>query len=83
MSEAHLPDWKSQDGFLIKNFKFEDFDKAFAFADKIRELANELEHHPDLEIGWGKVVVKTTTHDAGGKVTEKDYQLAEKIDSID
>jgi len=70
---------------LYKTFVFKDsknlFDAAFQFADKVRKVANEHNHHPDLIITWGKVIVTTWTHDAQC-VTDKDQALAKDIDAV-
>ena len=66
---------------LYKEFKFKDFAEALAFVNKIGALAEELGHHPDITLMWGKVVVWTTSHDVH-KITKKDHDLAKKIDQI-
>ncbi len=73
--------WHEQDNSLVKEFNFPDFKTALAFTVKIGELAEAANHHPDVTLSWGKVQVKLTTHDVG-EVTEKDKQLAAKIDQI-
>jgi 4a-hydroxytetrahydrobiopterin dehydratase len=65
---------------LLKAYKFPDFAQALAFVNRIGEIAEAANHHPDIELSWGKVVVKTFTHTING-LTEKDYNLANKIDS--
>lgn len=66
---------------LRAKFRFADFAAALAFVNRIGALAEKQNHHPDLELGWGRVAVRLTTHDAGG-LTEKDFALAVKIDRI-
>lgn len=73
--------WKETDNRITKAFAFADFKEALAFVNKVGELAEEANHHPDLELSWGKVVVSLSTH-SEGCVTEKDRQLAKKIDDI-
>ncbi len=65
---------------LSKSYKFPDFLHALAFVNRVGAIAEEVQHHPDIELSWGKVVVKTFTHDSDG-ITEKDYDLARRIDS--
>lgn len=65
---------------LSKTYKFPDFAEALAFVNRVGAIAEALNHHPDIELSWGKVVVKTFTHTANG-LTAKDYDLATKIDS--
>lgn len=66
--------------FVLKTKK-NAFDVAFSFADEVRRVANKLNHHPELNIGWGKVTIELFTHDAG-HVTEKDEKLARSIDNV-
>jgi 4a-hydroxytetrahydrobiopterin dehydratase len=78
----HLPDgWAIvANHHLIKTYKFPDFGLALAFVNHVGAVAEAANHHPDIELSWGKVVVKTYTHTTNG-LTEKDYDLAAKIDS--
>lgn len=73
--------WIEKENFLEHTFTFPDFASALSFVNKIGALAEEMNHHPDIELSYGKVVVKLRTH-SSGKVTEKDYALAEKINHI-
>jgi 4a-hydroxytetrahydrobiopterin dehydratase len=66
---------------LRATFRFSDFAQALEFVNAVGALAEEQNHHPDLELSWGRVVVELTTHDAGG-LTQKDFTLAAKIDRI-
>ncbi len=66
---------------LTRVFNFDDFKQALAFVNKIGDLAEELNHHPDIELNYGKVVVNLTTHSAGG-LTSKDFELANQIDQL-
>lgn len=73
--------WQEQNNKLTKEFVFKDFKEALAFVDKVGELAEKLNHHPDIQLSWGKVVVRLQTH-SEGKVTAKDRELAQGIDAI-
>ncbi len=66
---------------LRKTFKFADFKSALEFTNKIGVIAEEMGHHPDINLSWGYVQVWTTSHDQH-KITEKDYKIAKKIDEI-
>ncbi len=66
---------------MSKMFTFGTFVKAMDFANKITPIAESEGHHPDLSIGWGKVVVELTTHAING-LSENDFILAAKIDKI-
>lgn len=72
--------WKEENNSLIKEYEFPDFKSALSFVNKVGELAEEANHHPDIELSWGKVIIKLTTH-SEGRVTEKDQKLANKIDN--
>jgi 4a-hydroxytetrahydrobiopterin dehydratase len=65
---------------LSKTYKFRDFVEALAFVNRVGAIAEAANHHPDIELSWGKVVVRTYTHTTNG-LTKKDYDLAHKIDS--
>lgn len=73
--------WKEIDNQLVKTFKFADFKSALEFVNKVGQLAEEAQHHPDIELSWGKVVIHLTTHSEGG-VTDKDTVLAKEIDNL-
>jgi 4a-hydroxytetrahydrobiopterin dehydratase len=55
------------------------FADALAFTNRIGAIADQQNHHPDIELGWGKVRVKTWSHDAG-RITARDFRLAGAID---
>jgi 4a-hydroxytetrahydrobiopterin dehydratase len=76
---AH-PGWeKANDTSIAKRFTFDDFAGALAFAVRLGLQAEKHDHHPDIEIGWGRARVLWSTHDAGG-VTRLDLELAEATD---
>jgi 4a-hydroxytetrahydrobiopterin dehydratase len=76
------PGWRVAEGHhLEKEFRFPDFAQALAFVNAIGAVAEVLGHHPDLELGWGRVRVTTRTHDASA-ITEKDYALAARIEAL-
>lgn len=66
---------------LRATFRFADFAQALAFVNAVGAIADDQNHHPDLLLSWGRVVVELTTHDAGG-LTPKDFALAARIDRI-
>lgn len=82
--ETHLPalkDWTVTGEKLSKKFEFTNFAEALAFVNKVGEIAERLDHHPDILFGWGYAEFFTTTHDTGG-LTEFDFALAGEIDGI-
>lgn len=75
-------DWKTANNQLEKEFIFSDFKHALYFVNKVGELAEKMDHHPDILLfGYKKVKITLTTHEEG-KITDLDYRLAEKIDHI-
>lgn len=77
-----LAGWRIPEGHhLEKEFKFPDFAKALAFANRIGAVADEINHHPDLLVGWGKVRVMTWSHDANA-ITERDWKLAARVEAL-
>ena len=72
--------WRHTGEIIEKTFEFDSFIPAVEFVNRVAELAEEAEHHPDLDIRYNEVRVGLVTHDAGG-ITGKDTGLAEKIDA--
>jgi 4a-hydroxytetrahydrobiopterin dehydratase len=68
--------------FLIKDFKFNSFEESQNFVNKVGNIAEEENHHPDISFGWGYCKVKIFTHAIKG-LAESDFILAAKIDKID
>lgn len=74
--------WSVVDGHhLHKQYAFDDFVGALAFVNAVGALAEEQGHHPDFELGWGRVVITLWTHKIDG-LNEADFVLAAKIDRI-
>lgn len=67
--------WSEVDGALEREFEFGDFREAMAFVNRVAELANEEDHHPDIDIRWNRVTLRWSTHSAGG-ITDRDRELA-------
>ncbi len=79
---AEVPQWTIvREHQLERVFKFPDFVTALAFVNQIGGIAEAEGHHPDLELGWGRVAVRMYTHKVDG-LTESDFILAAKIDSL-
>ena len=74
--------WQETNNQLKRSFKFKNFVDAFAFMTKVAFAAEKLNHHPNWSNVYNQVDIVLTTHDAGSTVTEKDWQLAKKIDEI-
>jgi 4a-hydroxytetrahydrobiopterin dehydratase len=79
---AQVPGWRVvNEHHLEKNFTFPDFAQALVYVNKVGAMAEQQGHHPDLLLGWGKVVVTTWTHKIDG-LTESDFVLAAKCDRL-
>ena len=78
---AHLNGWKVKKDKLSKKYSFANFAQSLAFVNRVGEIAESMDHHPDIKLGWGYAKISTTTHDRGG-VTDVDLLLAQKIDAI-
>lgn len=74
--------WVKEKNALSREWKFKNFRLALAFINSVGAVAEELKHHPDIEFGWGYARLKITTHDAGNQLTDKDFQLALRIDQL-
>ena len=68
--------------YLIKNFKFKNFEDSLNFTNKVGEIAEQENHHPDISFGWGYCKIKIFTHAIKG-LAESDFILAAKIDKLD
>jgi len=78
---ANLPDWSGEAGVLKRRYEFSNFAEALAFVNKVGELAEISDHHPDIAFGWGYAEITLTTHDRGG-ITDFDVNLAQRIEMI-
>jgi 4a-hydroxytetrahydrobiopterin dehydratase len=82
---ATLPGWRLVDRAgrlrIEKVFKTGNFQAGVAFLTRVAAVADELNHHPDVLLTYPRVTIQLTTHDAGG-VTEKDFELAKRIDAL-
>ena len=78
---GQLPGWSSAEAggaALTRTFKFDDFKAALSFVNRVGDVAEQLDHHPDVDIRWNKVTLTLSTHSAGG-LTERDFTLAHRI----
>jgi len=73
--------WNIIEGKLSKKFKFENFSYSMDFVNSVAEISESMNHHPDILINYDKVTITTWTH-TENSITEKDYDLAEKINLI-
>ncbi len=75
------PDWHLIGGVLIKTVTCPGFVDALAFVNRVGELAEERDHHPDIDIRYNKVTLALVTHDSDG-ITRLDVELARAIDQV-
>lgn len=78
---AELGDWEREGDAITRTFNRDDFVGSVKFVGAIVEPAEEMGHHPDLEISWADVKVTITTHSEGG-LTRSDFDLARRIDAL-
>jgi 4a-hydroxytetrahydrobiopterin dehydratase len=76
-----LNDWTIGNDKLSKKFEFTNFADSLNFVNRVGEIAERLDHHPDILFGWGYAEFFITTHDAGG-ITQRDFALAKEIDEM-
>ena len=78
---ADLDGWSVENGKLHRDLKFSDFAEAFGFMTRVALVAEAAQHHPEWSNVWNRVSIDLTTHDAGG-ISEKDFELASRIDAF-
>jgi 4a-hydroxytetrahydrobiopterin dehydratase len=78
---SSLPKWKVEYGALTRTVQFPDFPDAVTFVNRLCPEAEKAGHHPDIDIRYNKVKLMLVTHDQGG-ITEKDVQMAKKLDEV-
>ena len=76
-----LPEWDLEKKHIERTFEFDDFSQAIEFVNGVAEIAEEDEHHPEIDIRDSKVRLRLSTHSEGG-LTDLDFELAEKIDTL-
>jgi 4a-hydroxytetrahydrobiopterin dehydratase len=76
-----VPDWVLGEDFISRELELGDFRESMAFVESVAKLAEEHDHHPDIFISYNHVRLDLSTHTAGG-LTEKDFALAQDIDSL-
>jgi 4a-hydroxytetrahydrobiopterin dehydratase len=75
------PNWIDSRGALERTIEFPSFREAIAFVDRLADLAEEANHHPDIAVSYKTVTLRWTTHSAGG-ITDRDRDLAAKTDVL-
>ena len=74
--------WQREGEALVRELKFDDFAAGMAYVNRVADLAEEVDHHPDILVhGWNHVRLTPTTHSAGG-LTDNDFQMARRVDQL-
>ena len=76
-----LEGWQRDGEAIRREFELDDFKGSVDFVNRLTPEAEEMNHHPDLEISWNKVTVTISTHSEGG-LTSNDFELAHKVDQL-
>jgi 4a-hydroxytetrahydrobiopterin dehydratase len=76
-----VPEWRREGAEIVRELKFKTYLDGVDFAGRVGRVAEEMNHHPDIHIGWRKVTLRISTHSKGG-LTALDFELAGKIDKL-
>ncbi len=76
---AALPGWELRDDAIRKLYRFKEFMDGIRFLNRVAEMAEAADHHPDVQINYTRITFSCSTHSEGG-VTEKDLRLAAQIE---
>jgi 4a-hydroxytetrahydrobiopterin dehydratase len=77
----NLPNWSYEDNAIVRSFAFPDFVGAMVFVNRVADMAEQVGHHPDINIRYNRVRIALSTHSAGG-VTAADISLARQIAAL-
>jgi len=78
---GQLSGWAVEDGKLVKRFTFNNYKDGLVFSIAVGHVADRLDHHPDIEVGYAKVRIAVNTHAVGG-LSPYDLELARRIDAL-
>jgi 4a-hydroxytetrahydrobiopterin dehydratase len=81
LAAALSSEWQVDGAELRREMSFPNFNAAFGLATRIALLAESEKHHPDMEVGWGRLVVRLSTHSVGG-LSRNDFIMAARIDRL-
>ena len=77
-----IPEWELEEGKVVRKFKFKDFRQAISFVNKVADLAEVENHHPNISVyGWNKVKLTFFTHTIKG-LSENDFIMPAKVNNI-
>ena len=77
-----LSGWKLAHHKLSRTFEFQDFVHSLSFVNSLVAYFETVDHHPDVHIAYGEVTFELTRYDVGGRVTDRDVEVAKKISSV-
>ncbi|HZZ99578.1 MAG TPA: 4a-hydroxytetrahydrobiopterin dehydratase [Candidatus Paceibacterota bacterium] len=75
-----MPGWQYADDKISKQFEFNDFMDALGFINKLAPYFESMDHHPDMHIFYSKILFELQRFDVGGKVTDRDLEVASEIE---
>lgn len=75
------PSWRQEDKYIVRDFTFPTFMEGVQFVNRVAEIAEELNHHPDFHISYTDIKLSVTTHYKGG-LTTRDFRLAGRIEAL-
>lgn len=78
---GNLPGWRTEGTAIVKEFGFADFMGSIDYVNRLAQVAEKANHHPDLSISWNRVIVQWSSHEKGG-VTAFDFEMAAKSDGL-
>ncbi len=78
---AKLSGWSRQENEITRTFNLPGFGEAMTFVNRVAQVAEQANHHPDITISYNRVTLALTSHDSGG-ITERDLNLADKISEL-
>lgn len=79
---AQLPGWRVDDRKLVREFLFRDYHETIEFVNALAFMVHRQDHHPDLQVGYRRVLASWTTHSAGNRLSENDFICAAKADAL-
>ncbi len=79
--DEQISGWEFVENRIEKSFQLSDFNQALTFVNKVAEVAERVNHHPDIQISYNVVKINLSTHSENG-VTEKDIELAKEIEKL-
>lgn len=76
-----VPEWEIDGDNISRTFEFDEFMEAIDFVNSVAEIAEEAQHHPDIDVKFTTVTLTLTTHDLGG-LTKADFEVAARVDNL-